>query len=329
VVILVFDFSSSFTSSLPPLLHLSSSQHLTLSTLPYLHLPVLTLLVLLVVGYCSASCSSCSCTCSSSCSSCSSFSVMAVFMNAVVLSMRSDGYTFDEYEVPIQVHVAGMFGPSLFTGFLISKWGVKVVIFVGFLLLEFSCILFFFTQTSSDPSTTFFSSPAFSSSFSTSFYSSSFFFSPWAGLSPSSYSTLSVFSSSSSSSASSSSFTSSSLPPSTSSVSYAIYILGMGLVGIAWNFSFIGGTTLLSLNYRNSEKFKVQAFNDFFVFSGNTIATLLTGLTYGALGWRGITIILLICTTLNLVLIVYNHLTTTSPPSSGSFFSSCCSRLRR
>ena len=40
----------------------------------------------------------------------------------------------------------------------------------------------------------------------------------------------------------------------------------MVLLGIGWNFLFVGGTTLLTISYRVVERFKVQAFNDFLVF---------------------------------------------------------------
>ncbi len=48
----------------------------------------------------------------------------------------------------------------------------------------------------------------------------------------------------------------------------------MLLVGIGWNFAFIGSTTLLSTVYTNSEKFKVQATNDTVVFASSAIAVL-------------------------------------------------------
>ena len=38
------------------------------------------------------------------------------------------------------------------------------------------------------------------------------------------------------------------------------------LLGVGWNFLFLGGTTLLTQSYNQSERFKVQAVNDFIVF---------------------------------------------------------------
>jgi len=39
------------------------------------------------------------------------------------------------------------------------------------------------------------------------------------------------------------------------------------LLGISWNFLFIGATTLLTETYNENEKFKAQALNDFMLFS--------------------------------------------------------------
>src|SRR3546814_3581517 len=38
------------------------------------------------------------------------------------------------------------------------------------------------------------------------------------------------------------------------------------LLGLGWNFMFVGGTTLLTETYAPGEKAKVQAANDFVVF---------------------------------------------------------------
>jgi len=57
------------------------------------------------------------------------------------------------------------------------------------------------------------------------------------------------------------------------------------LLGIGWNFLFIGGTTLLTATYRPEERAKSQALNDFLVFSAITLASLSAGAMQHALGW--------------------------------------------
>jgi len=66
------------------------------------------------------------------------------------------------------------------------------------------------------------------------------------------------------------------------------YWWALVLLGVGWNFMFLGGTTLLTQSYRPSERFKVQAFNDFLVFSLQAIAALSSGLVLVQWGWNWI-----------------------------------------
>ncbi len=58
------------------------------------------------------------------------------------------------------------------------------------------------------------------------------------------------------------------------------------LLGISWNFLFIGATTLLTETYRENEKFKAQALNDFLVFSVVSVASLSAGILHHQIGWQ-------------------------------------------
>lgn len=49
------------------------------------------------------------------------------------------------------------------------------------------------------------------------------------------------------------------------------------LLGIGWNFGFIGATTMLSGAYRPEERGRMQGLNDFIVFAGVTLASLSSG----------------------------------------------------
>jgi len=62
------------------------------------------------------------------------------------------------------------------------------------------------------------------------------------------------------------------------------------LLGVGWNFLFVGGTTLLVGAYRPSERFRVQAFNDFSVFGVSALASLLGGAVLLELGWETVLI---------------------------------------
>ena len=60
------------------------------------------------------------------------------------------------------------------------------------------------------------------------------------------------------------------------------------LLGVGWNFLFVGGTTLLTETYADSEKAKAQALNDFVVFTVITASSLSAGALQYQLGWRAV-----------------------------------------
>jgi MFS family permease len=64
--------------------------------------------------------------------------------------------------------------------------------------------------------------------------------------------------------------------------------LGLLLLGVGWNFLFVSGTALLHTTHKPEERFKVQGFNDFFVFGFQAIASLSSGVVIYGLGWEGL-----------------------------------------
>lgn len=64
--------------------------------------------------------------------------------------------------------------------------------------------------------------------------------------------------------------------------------LALFLLGVSWNFLFIGATTLLTETYAPEEKAKTQALNDFLVFGTVTIAVLSAGSLQHHLGWQAV-----------------------------------------
>ncbi len=55
------------------------------------------------------------------------------------------------------------------------------------------------------------------------------------------------------------------------------FYISLILVGIGWNFGFIGSTSLLTKNHCPSEKGKVQGVNDFFVFGFVALSSVTSG----------------------------------------------------
>ena len=68
------------------------------------------------------------------------------------------------------------------------------------------------------------------------------------------------------------------------------FVSGLILLGIGWNFLFIGGTTLLTEAYRPSERAKTQAAHDFLMFGATTAASFSSGSMLNAFGWQFINI---------------------------------------
>ena len=55
------------------------------------------------------------------------------------------------------------------------------------------------------------------------------------------------------------------------------FVIGLLVIGVGWNFMFIGATTLLTETYQPEERAKVQGFNDFLIFATVAIAALSSG----------------------------------------------------
>tara|TARA_R110002153_G_scaffold124543_14_gene271084 strand:- start:1138 stop:2310 length:1173 start_codon:yes stop_codon:yes gene_type:complete len=66
------------------------------------------------------------------------------------------------------------------------------------------------------------------------------------------------------------------------------YWSALVLLGIGWNFLFVGGTVLLAQTYQANEKFKVQGLNEFLVFSCQAMAALSAGFILNLIDWRGL-----------------------------------------
>lgn len=87
--------------------------------------------------------------------------------------------------------------------------------------------------------------------------------------------------------------------------------LALILLGIGWNFGFIGSTAMLTDTYQACEKNKVQGVHDFVLFSTVAVASLMSGATLNMfghsaeLGWSVLNWILLPVATLCLIVLVF------------------------
>jgi MFS family permease len=81
--------------------------------------------------------------------------------------------------------------------------------------------------------------------------------------------------------------------------------IAMCVLGIGWNFSFTGGTTLLAESHAPSERAKVQGMNDFVVFTFMAMSSMFSGTLYFFLGWAWVNYAALPMIALMLALLVW------------------------
>jgi MFS family permease len=60
---------------------------------------------------------------------------------------------------------------------------------------------------------------------------------------------------------------------------------GLILLGLGWNFAFIGATTMVTQCHRPQERNKVQAFNDFLIFGSMAVSSFASGQLLAHVGW--------------------------------------------
>ncbi len=71
-------------------------------------------------------------------------------------------------------------------------------------------------------------------------------------------------------------------------ISLGHFWLALVLLGVGWNLSFIGATTLVTDCYRPEERARVQAANDFLVFGSVAVASFSSGQLLNAGGWEAV-----------------------------------------
>jgi MFS family permease len=145
-----------------------------------------------------------------------SYSLMSFVMTAAPLAMIGCGHSVGVAALGIQWHILGMFGPSFFTGNLITRFGKGPVTAAGLLLIALAAGI---------------------------------------GL---------------------------------SGITVAHFWATLILLGVGWNFGFIGATALVTECYRPEERTKVQAANDFLVFGSVALASFSSGKLLNAGGWENV-----------------------------------------
>jgi MFS family permease len=65
------------------------------------------------------------------------------------------------------------------------------------------------------------------------------------------------------------------------------------LLGVGWNFAFVGSTTMVIDCYRPEERNRVQAFNDFLIFGTMAIGSFASGAMLAHFGWYLVNLMML------------------------------------
>jgi MFS family permease len=76
------------------------------------------------------------------------------------------------------------------------------------------------------------------------------------------------------------------------------------LLGIGWNFGFIGATAIVASSYRPAEADKVQGFHDIILFSTVALSSFSSGKVFTAFGWSVMNLVIWPVTILCLVLVL-------------------------
>jgi len=145
-----------------------------------------------------------------------SYTLMNFVMTAAPLAMHLCGLSQESSNWGLQWHIIAMFGPSFFTGKLITRFGAPRVVAVGLALTAASIVI---------------------------------------GL---------------------------------MGIDIAHFWLTLILLGLGWNFGFVGASALVLESHRPEERTRVQSLNDFFVFGTMTLGSFASGGLLTGYGWDAV-----------------------------------------
>jgi MFS family permease len=145
-----------------------------------------------------------------------SYMLMNLLMTAAPLAMHLCGHTQEASNIGIEWHVIAMYGPSFFTGRLITRFGAKRIVFIGLMLIAASAAT---------------------------------------GL---------------------------------NGTDVGHFWICLALLGLGWNFGFLGASALVLECHRPEERIRVQSLNDFIVFGVQLVSSLSSGGLLTHYGWSTI-----------------------------------------
>jgi MFS family permease len=85
------------------------------------------------------------------------------------------------------------------------------------------------------------------------------------------------------------------------------FMVALALLGIGWNFMFVGGTTLLATAHDAHERVRVQATNDFIVFGTVACTAFASGAIEATGGWTALNLVVLPPTVIAAALVIWHR----------------------
>jgi MFS family permease len=86
----------------------------------------------------------------------------------------------------------------------------------------------------------------------------------------------------------------------------ATFMVALALLGIGWNFLFVGGTTLLATAHDAHERVRVQATNDFIVFGTVACTAFASGAIEATGGWAALNLVVVPPTVIAAGLVIWH-----------------------
>ena len=90
--------------------------------------------------------------------------------------------------------------------------------------------------------------------------------------------------------------------------SFSHFAIALGILGIGWNFMFVGASALLTAAHSAVERVRAQVTNDFIVFGTVAITALSSGAIHAVAGWSGVNLTVIPFLLVALGLVTWNYL---------------------
>ena len=97
----------------------------------------------------------------------------------------------------------------------------------------------------------------------------------------------------------------------------ATFMAALALLGVGWNFMFVGGTTLLATAHDPHERVRVQATNDFIVFGTVACTAFASGAVEATGGWAALNLVVVPPTVIAAGLVVWHWSGSRAPGAGG------------